>query len=63
MNTTEIVTLVVRYEALLEAVEASASARNVKALKDFLKKYPGIRNYDDRGNWIGFVSNENGWTP
>lgn len=29
---------------------------------DLLINVPGIMNYDNRGNWIGSVSNENGWT-
>jgi hypothetical protein len=24
--------------------------------------YPGLLNYDEKGNWIGNVANENGWT-
>lgn len=27
------------------------------------KRFPALRNYDARGNWVGSVSNENGWTP
>jgi hypothetical protein len=23
---------------------------------------PGLANYDHRGNWVGSVSHENGWT-
>jgi hypothetical protein len=28
----------------------------------FAKHAPGILSYDDKGNWIGAVANENGWT-
>lgn len=27
-----------------------------------LEQMPGLFNYDERGNWVGNVSNENGWT-
>ena len=27
------------------------------------KRFPALMNYDARGNWVGSVSNENGWTP
>jgi len=26
------------------------------------KHFPGLRNYDERGNYVGAVSNENGWS-
>jgi hypothetical protein len=25
-------------------------------------RFPGLLNYDEKGNWIGNVANENGWT-
>lgn len=28
-----------------------------------LEQYPGLVDYDAKGNWIGPVANENGWTP
>ena len=28
-----------------------------------LKSYPNLCNYDAKGNYVGSVANENGWTP
>lgn len=59
----DVITLVAQYEALLEAVEDNPTCPIVKkALRWFLEDHPGIVNYDSRGNWIGPVANENGWT-
>jgi hypothetical protein len=27
------------------------------------RSYPNLNNYDAKGNYIGSVANENGWTP
>ncbi len=32
-------------------------------LREFEEKYPAIDYYDSKGNYIGPVRNENGWTP
>jgi hypothetical protein len=50
------------YEVLLGNYELQPDNHSSKALKDFLKKWPNIANYDSRGNYIGNVRNENGWT-
>jgi hypothetical protein len=57
--------LVAQYELLLDAVESADLAQAEIAegeLDEFLSRFPGIPNYDSKGNWIGSVSNENGWT-
>jgi len=59
----ELVRLVELYEVLLGNYELQPDNHSSKALKEFLKKYPGIVDYDSKGNWIGPMSNENGWTP
>ena len=59
----DIIALVAQYNSLLEAVEDNPTCPLAeKALRWFLKDYPGIPNYDARGNWIGAVAYENGWT-
>lgn len=63
ISRTELVALVAHYEVLLDNYELQPDNHSSKALKEFLAKYPGIPNYDSQGNWIGSVSNENGWTP
>jgi hypothetical protein len=68
MTTTEqIIALVAQYDRLLEAVETAGtdfdSAAAEWELENFLRDYPGIPDYDNRGNYIGSVRNENGWTP
>jgi len=63
ISRTELVALVAQYEVLLDNYELQPDNHSSKALKDFLAKYPGIPNYDSEGNWVGPVSNENGWTP
>ena len=25
--------------------------------------FPALSNYDENGNWVGPIANENGWTP
>jgi len=63
ISRTELVALVAQYEVLLDNYELQPDNHSSKALKEFLAKYPGIPNYDSEGNWVGPVSNENGWTP
>jgi hypothetical protein len=62
----ELIALVAEYEQLLDAVESADLAQAEIAegeLDSFLAKHPSVPNYDSRGNWIGSVRNENGWTP
>ena len=54
--------LVAQYEILLGNYELQPDNHSNKALKDFLGRFPNIANYDSNGNWIGSVTNENGWT-
>ena len=63
LTRTEISELVAQYEILLGNYELQPDNHSSKHLKDFLRQWPGIPNYDSNGNWIGSVSNENGWTP
>jgi hypothetical protein len=62
LTRSEIVKLVEQYSILLGNYELQPDNHSSKALKDFLRQWPGIPNYDSKGNWIGRVSNENGWT-
>jgi len=70
----EIITLVLKYEGLLDARDMAHLKNSVEgnwdeceacdtALEEFLREYPNIMNYDDLGNYIGRVMNEDGWTP
>jgi hypothetical protein len=54
--------LVAQYNILMDNYELQPDNHSKKALKDFLQRFPGIPNYDEKGNWIGSVRNENGWT-
>ncbi len=62
LSRSEISKLVEQYEILLGNYELQPDNHSSKALKDFLARFPGIPNYDSQGNWIGSVSNEDGWT-
>ena len=55
--------LVAQYNILMDNYELQPDNHSKKALKDFLQCFPNIPNYDSKGNWIGNVRNENGWTP
>lgn len=59
----ELIALVELYGVLCDNYELQPDNHSSKALKDFLAKHPNVPNYDSRGNWIGSVRNENGWTP
>lgn len=62
----ELIALVAQYNKLLEDVESEdyfVAAAAEDALEEFLAEFPNIGNYDSRGNYVGSVSNENGWTP
>jgi hypothetical protein len=43
----------------LEALEAAGRHEDAD---NYLQKNRWILNYDDRGNWVGSVANENGWS-
>ena len=58
----DLIALVEEYNLLLERVE-NGKLHAEEDLEYFLKDYPNIGNYDSRGNFIGSMSNENGWTP
>jgi hypothetical protein len=57
-----LVQLVEQYGILLDNYELQPDNHSKKALRDFLDRFPGIPNYDSKGNWVGSVRNENGWT-
>ena len=41
----------------------AASARDDDAAcARIAREFPHVLNYDERGNWVGSVANENGWT-
>jgi len=61
-----LIELVAQYELLLDAVESADLAQAEIAegeLDDFVSRFPGIVNYDSKGNWVGSMRGENGWTP
>ena len=58
----DLISLVAEYEAILERVEEGDLFAE-EDLELFLEDYPNIGSYDSRGNFVGAVSNENGWTP
>ena len=58
----DLIALVAEYEAILERVEEGDLFAE-EDLELILEDYPGIPNYDSRGNFVGSMSNENGWTP
>ena len=52
------------FDSNWSASVAEVAARfglSVKEVKNILMD--GTSDYDDKGNWIGPVANENGWTP
>jgi hypothetical protein len=58
----ELIAAVEMYEILMDNYELQPDNHSTKALKDFLRKWPNIASYDSKGNYIGNVRNENGWT-
>jgi len=54
--------LIAQYNVLMDNYELQPDNHSKKALKDFLERFPSIPNYDSKGNWVGSVRNENGWT-
>ena len=61
-NREEIIANVALYNLLLDEVERGAEFAD-ELLSEFLRKFPGIDNYDSAGNYVGPIANENGWTP
>ncbi|CAB4181643.1 hypothetical protein UFOVP1071_51 [uncultured Caudovirales phage] len=61
MDTAEIVALVAQYDTLLENYEIQQDIHSSRVLKEFLKAFPNIPNYDSVGNYVGPVANEDGW--
>jgi len=59
----ELIAAVEMYEILLGNYELQPDNHSSKALKDFLRKWPNIASYDSRGNYVGRMTNENGWVP
>lgn len=58
-----LIELVAQYEVLMDNYELQPDNHSKKALNEFLARFPNIANYDSKGNYIGNVRNENGWTP
>lgn len=62
-----IAAIVGEYQSLMARLEAAdtheKAAQAEESLEYFLTKYPNPWHYDDQGNYVGPVSNENGWTP
>lgn len=55
--TTEQIAALVRYFNSLMDDNATEEAKRL------LELCPNLLNYDEAGNYVGPVSNENGWTP
>ena len=45
-----------------KACEIVGSIDDDAVYEDVLEAFPGVANYDSRGNWVGSVRNENGFT-
>lgn len=61
-----LIAAVAEYNRLLEVIEGDDPYAAIDAendLEDLLERYPNVADYDERGNYIGEVRNENGWTP
>ena len=61
-----LIAAVAEYNRLLEVIEGEDTYAAIDAendLEDFLERYPNVADYDERGNYIGQVAYENGWTP
>lgn len=48
--------------AILERLENDNGDAGADAAGRFYDAFPYFLDYDNRGNWIGNVANENGWT-
>lgn len=60
----KLIAAVAEYDRLLEVIEREPKSVFAEAaLTRFVRKYPAVMDYDSKGNYIGEVSNENGWTP
>ena len=55
--------LIAQYNVLMDNFELQPDNHSKRALQDFLQRFPNVPNYDEKGNWVGNVRNENGWTP
>jgi hypothetical protein len=54
--------LVAQYELLLDNYELQPDNHSAWALSAFLQVYPGIKDFDSNGNFVGTPRNEDGWT-
>jgi len=60
------IALVAQYDQLLDrlnSTDINISSQAEIDIELFLEEYPNIQNYDSKGNYVGPVANENGWTP
>ena len=46
----------------LNVLDEEGTEFDQKIVQKIFDKVPGLLNYDEAGNWIGSVANENGWT-
>ena len=61
-----LIAAVAEYNRLLDVIEGDDTYAAIDAendLEELLRQYPAIEDYDSKGNYIGEVRNENGWTP
>ena len=50
-------------EQVIENMDVKGLGYSVDAEGNVTFEYEADPNRDEKGNWIGAVSNENGWTP
>jgi hypothetical protein len=53
----------VAFKAINARLEYLENNRRFDEADALIEKERWILNYDNKGNWVGAVSNENGWTP
>lgn len=46
----------------VEALRIEREEGKPQTAEALLRRYPGLANYDEKGNWTGPVCYENGWT-
>jgi len=53
--------IVAQYELLLDNYELQPDNHTANALQVFLREYPGVKDFDSEGNFVGTPRNEDGW--
>lgn len=47
---------------LITSLHVLEDANMVDLVEEIYEEYPILANWDNNGNWVGPMSNENGWT-